>query len=90
MTQLALVYQEPRIQPPITHTVTHKAKPYKLSLIGKQRILALILACISIVVPALTTDVTMSIVLLPLAIGLLFSRQLHMTFNKENKKVGNK
>ena len=86
MTQLALVYQP--IEPPITHTVTHKATGYKLSAIGKQRISALILACISIVIPVLTADLTLSIVLLPLALVLLITKQLHMTFN--NKKVGNK
>ena len=86
MTQLALVYQP--IEPPITHTVTRKATSYKLSLIGKQRISALILACISVIIPVLTADVTMSIILLPLALGLLFSKQLHMQFKNNNEKVG--
>ena len=86
MTQLALVYQP--IEPPITHTVTHKATGYKLSAIGKQRISALILACISVIIPVLTADVTMSIILLPLALGLLFSKQLHMQFKNNNEKVG--
>lgn len=88
MTQLALVYQETYIQPPITHTVTRKAKPYKLSVIGKQRISALILMCISIVIPVFTADITLSIILLPLALGLLFSKQLHMQFKNNNEKVG--
>ena len=92
MKQLAIAYQEPCTEPSITHIQTHKATGYKLSPIGKQRISALILVCISIVIPVLTADATMSIMLLPLALGLLFSKQLHMTFNIKNnkKKVGNK
>ena len=76
MTQLALVYQP--IEPPITHTVTHKATGYKLSALGKQRISALILLAISIIIPILTTDLTASLFLLPLSISLLFSKKIHI------------
>ena len=78
MTQLALVYQETYIQPPITHTVTRKATSYKLSALGKQRISALILLAISIIIPILTTDLTASLFLLPLSISLLFSKKIHI------------
>lgn len=64
--------------------VTHKTKRYTITPIGLQRVNALVLIAISIVIPLLTADITLSIVLLPLALGLLFAKQLHMTF--KNKK----
>ena len=88
MKQLAIAYQEPCTEPSIMHIQTRKATGYKLSPIGKQRISALMLMCITIVIPVFTADITLSIILLPLALGLLFSKQLHMQFKNNNEKVG--
>lgn len=76
MKQLALVYQA--TEPPITHTATRKTTRHKLSALGKQRVSALILLSISIVVPILTSDLTASIFLFPLALGLFLSKKVHM------------
>lgn len=76
MKQLALVYQA--IEPPITHTVAQKKSRYKLSKLGEQRLYSLILLIISIVVPILTSDLTASIFLFPLALGLFLSKKVHM------------
>ena len=78
MRQQVLAYQETCIETPITHTVAHKTASRKLSAIGKQRISALILLVISIVLPILTTDLTASLFLLPLSISLLFSKKIHI------------
>ena len=78
MKQLALVYQEPCIEPPITHTATRKKSNRKLSLLGKQRVSALILIVISIIIPVITYDLTASFFLLPLSIALLFSKKIHI------------
>lgn len=88
MKQLAIAYQEPCTEPSIMHIQTRKTSSHKLSLLGKQRISALILMCISIVIPVFTADITLSIILLPLALGLLISKQLHMQFKNNNEKVG--
>ena len=78
MKQQVLVYQEPCVEPPITHTVTHKSTSRNLSALGKQRVSALILLAISIIIPILTTDLTASLFLLPLSIALLFSKKIHI------------
>ena len=73
MKQLLLAYQEPCIEPSITHTATRK-----LSMLGRQRVSALILLAISIIIPLLTYDLTASLFLLPLSIALLFSKKIHI------------
>ena len=78
MKQLAIVYQEPCTEPSIMHIQTRKTSSHKLSLLGKQRISALILLVISIIIPILTTDLTASLFLLPLSISLLFSKKIHI------------
>ena len=78
MKQLAIAYQEPFTEPPITHIQTHKTSNRKLSVLGRQRISALILLAISIIIPVLTYDLTASLFLLPLSIALLFSKKIHI------------
>ena len=78
MKQLVIAYQEPCIEPSIMHIQTHKTSSHKLSLLGKQRVSALILLAISIIIPILTTDLTASLFLLPLSISLLFSKKIHI------------
>lgn len=78
MKQLAIAYQEPCTEPSIMHIQTHKTSSHKLSLLGKQRVSALILLAISIIIPILTTDLTASLFLLPLSISLLFSKKIHI------------
>ena len=78
MKQLAIAYQEPCTEPSITHIQTHKTSSHKLSLLGKQRVSALILLAISIIIPILTTDLTASLFLLPLSLSLLFSKKIHI------------
>ena len=78
MKQLAIAYQEPCTEPSIMHIQTRKTSSHKLSLLGKQRISALILLAISIIIPILTTDLTASLFLLPLSIALLFSKKIHI------------
>ena len=78
MKQLAIAYQEPCTEPSIMHIQTRKTSSHKLSLLGKQRISALILLAISIIIPILTTDLTASLFLLPLSISLLFSKKIHI------------
>ena len=78
MKQLAIVYQEPCTEPSIMHIQTRKTSSHKLSLLGKQRVSALILIVISIIIPVLTYDLTASFFLLPLSIALLFSKKIHI------------
>ena len=78
MKQLSLVYQEPITESPITHTATQKKSRYKLSKLGEQRLYSLILLIISIVVTIISKDLTLSVLLIPLAIGLLFSKKVHI------------
>ena len=78
MKQLSLAYQEPFIEPPITHTAAQKKSRYKLSKLGEQRLYSLILLIISIVVPIISKDLTLSVLLIPLAVGLLFSKKVHI------------
>ena len=78
MKQLAIAYQEPCTEPSIMHIQTRKTSSHKLSLLGKQRVSALILLAISIIIPILTTDLTASLFLLPLSISLLFSKKIHI------------
>ena len=78
MKQLAIVYQEPCTEPSIMHIQTRKTSSHKLSLLGKQRVSALILLAISIIIPVLTYDLTASLFLLPLSISLLFSKKIHI------------
>ena len=61
MKQLAIAYQEPCTEPSIMHIQTHKTSSHKLSVLGRQRISALILLAISIIIPILTTDLTASL-----------------------------
>ena len=78
MKQLVLVYQEPCTEPSIMHIQTHKTSSHKLSVLGRQRISALILLAISIIIPVFTYDLTASFFLLPLSIALLFSKKIHI------------
>ena len=78
MKQLVLVYQEPCTEPSIMHIQTRKTSRHKLSLLGKQRVSALILLAISIIIPVFTYDLTASFFLLPLSIALLFSKKIHI------------
>ena len=78
MKQLAIAYQEPCTEPSITHTEARKKSRHKLSMLGRQRVSALILIVISIIIPILTTDLTASLFLLPLSIALLFSKKIHI------------
>ena len=78
MKQLSLEYQEPLTEPLIMHTVAQKKSRHKLSKLGEQRLYSLILLLISIVVPVLTYDLTVSLFLLPLSIALLFSKKIHI------------
>ena len=78
MKQLAIVYQEPCTEPSIMHIQTHKTSSHKLSVLGRQRISALILLAISIIIPVFTYDLTASFFLLPLSLSLLFSKKIHI------------
>ncbi len=78
MKQLSLAYQEPFIKPSTTHIQTRKSSSHKLSLLGRQRVSALILIVISIIIPVLTYDLTVSLFLLPLSIALLFSKKIYI------------
>ena len=78
MRQQVLAFQEPCTEPSIMHIQTRKTSSHKLSLLGKQRVSALILLVISIIIPILTTDLTASLFLLPLSIALLFSKKIHI------------
>lgn len=78
MKQLSLAYQETLIEPSITRTEARKKSRHKLSMLGRQRVSALILIVISIIIPVLTYDLTASLFLLPLSIALLFSKKIHI------------
>ena len=53
-------------------------KKQTINLGMRQRISALILLAISIIIPILTTDLTASLFLLPLSISLLFSKKIYI------------